>query len=106
MNFERGKDPLEALDLGIFQERSFNDDFEAGSYIMKILPALIKKANDPSKSTGEIVEEYIAKYITVKYSFIDFKVRGMADPSLVWLVRQEIDRLPYKICKKYGIRKR
>jgi len=106
MNFERGNKPYESLNIGIFTVKKFPDDIQAGSYIMSILRILIKHANDPSKTAGQIVEEYIAKYIIVEDGLPYFWGNGKADPSLVWFVNSKIERLPQKICKKYGIRKR
>jgi len=106
MKFERGNKPYESLNIGIFTVKKFADDIQAGSYIMKILPLLIKHANDPTKKSLYIVEEYIAKYIIVEDGLSIFWGNGKADPSLVWFVDRQIECLPQKICKKYGIRKR
>lgn len=98
MDFERGKDPKRALQVGIFVKRSFKDDIVAGKFILSNLEVIVKENKKPGISIGQKVEEYVRDYITVEdgavFGGLSGKVEG---PSLVWLfVRSEITKINYK----------
>jgi hypothetical protein len=96
MNFERGKDPKRALQVGIFVKRSFKDDFSAGKFILSHLESIVNGNKKLGLSIGQKVEEYIMNYITVDDGFNPVWDGKFPDPSLLWIVRSEIDKIDYK----------
>jgi hypothetical protein len=104
MEFGRGN-IKKSLELGIFSQRIFRNDFDAANYIMKHLEIIIR-SGDPEKTPEQIIEEYSIRYVTIEDSIPYFKEVKRADPSLMFLLYTKIHGLPGKILRKYGIRRK
>jgi len=67
MNFERGKDPKEALEIGIFSRRYFNKMSEAKTWVIQNHVAILglKSLCDPFPTPEQFskLKEYVREYI-------------------------------------------
>jgi hypothetical protein len=76
ISFERGKDPKEALGIGIFSPKNFNTYDDAGNFIIEHIEEILRKKKVPKNliKTGDetwfldeyydILYDYIKKYMT------------------------------------------
>ena len=89
MNFERNKDPKEALAIGLYQVRHFKDDYKAVDFILPILDSIISKKGD-GLTRMQRLEEYVRDYIRVDDGIGYFPQGKVADPSLMFLIRRTL----------------
>jgi len=90
MNFERGKDPKESLKLGLYQVRHFKDDYEATDWILSKLKTIMNLDGD-GLTRWEKLEQYVIKYVIVDDSFPPYRDIGIADPSLMFLIKRKLE---------------
>jgi hypothetical protein len=71
MNFKRGIDPKEALEIGLFSNREFNTLKEAREWVVRNHVAILGLDGlcifSPSQTQYSQLREYIEKYISATY---------------------------------------
>ncbi len=101
MDFERGKSVKEAISIGLFSKREFNDDFEAAYFIMPHLKIImgIKDLNElPNLMTRhdkpyQKLIQYTVDYITVNDGIVFERTFDHPDESLLYLIVDRINDL-------------
>ena len=88
-NFERHKDPKEAMGMGLYRRMEFRDDYEAVPYLMKIIPILLEIPSIENFSVTQMkkIEQYTIDYIFIKESFMP---PDLLDASLIFLLKETI----------------
>jgi hypothetical protein len=98
-NFERGLDPKQAMNIGIFSKRTFPTDEAGAIFVVHHLPTILKKKKIPgdilwkphgahyiNKKYAKDIEDYTTKYM--RSDIASLLPEGVPDASLFWFRMQ------------------
>lgn len=105
MNFERGKNPKEALNIGLYTYREFEDDMIAAFWVVRHLPAILGTEDIPEDIFGsplgdqgyntaynDTIRDYVMMYISSLEGgpLPPNGVRKFPDASLMYIISDMI----------------